>query len=495
MFMSCSDRSRRPLGALMTFAAILGLAPASAGRAQSAPDGPAVYLKWCAGCHGDSGLGDGDAATHLLPRPRDFTLGVYKFRSTPSGEVPTDADLLRIVNEGVAGTPMVGWEAKLSASEREAVVTYVKSLSPFFNGATPTPVGLGTPPAVTAEGLAEGQRVYQTLRCFECHGQAGRGDGTSVPTFADDAGFPLPASDLTEGWHFKGGGSVEQIYLRLYTGLDGTPMPSFGGQIESKVISDEQLWRLAQYVRSLSPEREPEVSQMIHVPAVTGPLPTTPDDAAWNAVDAHYVPLAGQIIVKPRWFVPSVDGLWLRAVHDGTRLALRLTWHDPSRSPDPAFEPWVARLVKTVAAVDGSIPSTQGPDRVAVTFPTQLEPDTLRGYFLSGDTRAPAYSWRWTSAPDSVEEGTGRGLTRFARRAGPTTVTHVARYDRGEWQLQLTRSLTASDGTAPTFVAGRPLPISFFVADGSNGEIGTRGAVASWYLLHLEAGSSQPTVR
>jgi DMSO reductase family type II enzyme heme b subunit len=328
--------------------------------------------------------------------------------------------------------------------------------------------------------------VYQTLRCFECHGEAGRGDGTSVPTFADDAGFPLPASDLTEGWRLKGGSSVEQIYLRLHTGLDGTPMPSFGAQVESGVISDEQLWRLAQYVRGLSPEQAPDVSQMIHVPAVAGPLPATPEDPAWNAIEAHYVSLAGQIVVKPRWFVPSIDGLWLRAVHDGTRLALKLTWHDPSRSPDPAF---------ALGTMDGPIPSSQGPDRVTVTFPAQLEPDTLRGYFLGGDTRAPAYVWRWTSSPDSVEDGAGRGLTRFVRRAGPATVAHAARYDRGEWQLQLTRSLTASDGTATTFVAGQPLPISFFVADGSNGEIGPRGAVANWYMLHLEGGPSQATVR
>src|SRR2546427_6984193 len=44
---------------------------------------------------------------------------------------------------------------------------------------------------------------------------------------------------------------------RLRTGLDGTPMPSFSDLIDQKFLTDEQLWRLAQYVRSLSPAETP----------------------------------------------------------------------------------------------------------------------------------------------------------------------------------------------------------------------------------------------
>src|SRR3989454_10425394 len=60
--------------------------------AQDTTKGKAVYVKWCAGCHGDGGAGDGPAAASMLPRPRNFTSGLYKIRTTASGQLPTDAD-------------------------------------------------------------------------------------------------------------------------------------------------------------------------------------------------------------------------------------------------------------------------------------------------------------------------------------------------------------------------------------------------------------------
>ena len=88
-------------------------------------------------------------------------------------------------------------------------------------------------------------------------GQQGRGDGNSAPTLKDDWDHPIRAADLSASWKFRGGSTVEEIYARLKTGLDGTPMPSFQEAIENKLITDEQLWHVAQYVRSLSPEEPP----------------------------------------------------------------------------------------------------------------------------------------------------------------------------------------------------------------------------------------------
>jgi mono/diheme cytochrome c family protein len=50
--------------------------------------GRQLYAKYCAQCHGDNGDGEGVAAPHLRPRPRDFTQGKYKVRSTPTGACP-----------------------------------------------------------------------------------------------------------------------------------------------------------------------------------------------------------------------------------------------------------------------------------------------------------------------------------------------------------------------------------------------------------------------
>ena len=61
--------------------------------AQDTSAGKQVYSKWCAGCHGDNGAGDGLGAHHMIPPPRDFTGAIYQIRSTPSGQLPTDAVL------------------------------------------------------------------------------------------------------------------------------------------------------------------------------------------------------------------------------------------------------------------------------------------------------------------------------------------------------------------------------------------------------------------
>src|ERR1043166_9220595 len=71
---------------------------------QDTAAGKQVYTKWCAGCHGDNGAGDGQGARHMIPPPRDFTGNVlYQIRSTPSGQLPTDADILRSIDEGLPG--------------------------------------------------------------------------------------------------------------------------------------------------------------------------------------------------------------------------------------------------------------------------------------------------------------------------------------------------------------------------------------------------------
>lgn len=97
-----------------------------------ASEGRGVYSSACAPCHGQRGDGEGPAARSINPGPRDFTAGVFKFRSTPSGALPTESDLFRTITEGVPGTWMPAWEDLLSEEQRWAVVAYVKTLVPDF---------------------------------------------------------------------------------------------------------------------------------------------------------------------------------------------------------------------------------------------------------------------------------------------------------------------------------------------------------------------------
>lgn len=193
----------------------------------------------------------------VASRPIRWGGGAYQIRTTGSGEPPTDADLLRVIDEGIPGTAMPGWKGKLPAEERRLLVDYIKGLADVFTGPPGAAVAVGPQPPASPAGLTEGRSAFDKMECFKCHGTEGRGDGPSAPKLKDDLGFPIRPADLTRGWLFNGGDRTEDVYLRLRTGLDGTPMPSFSDVMESGIISEDQLWRLAQYVRSLSPDRSP----------------------------------------------------------------------------------------------------------------------------------------------------------------------------------------------------------------------------------------------
>src|SRR6266567_9132808 len=117
---------------IFAFLMILLPAPSSLLLAQDTTAGKTVYTKWCAGCHGDNGAGDGVGAHRMIPPPRDFTGAIYQIRTTASGQLPTDADLLRSIDEGLGGTAMPGWKSRLSDRQRHDVLAYMKTFSTFF---------------------------------------------------------------------------------------------------------------------------------------------------------------------------------------------------------------------------------------------------------------------------------------------------------------------------------------------------------------------------
>src|SRR5438874_556639 len=95
---------------------------------EHAAKGGAIYIRNCVHCHGEKGDGKGPSAELLLPKPRDFTKGLYKIRST-ANKTPTDRDLFRIITEGMPGTSMPAW-AVLPEKDRHNLVAYLKSFAP-----------------------------------------------------------------------------------------------------------------------------------------------------------------------------------------------------------------------------------------------------------------------------------------------------------------------------------------------------------------------------
>ena len=466
--------------------------------AEDEVDGAAVYEQWCAGCHGVDGAGDGPAASTMLPRPRDFTLALYQIRTTATGELPTDEDIRRVIDVGMPGTAMPGWEDVLSDAERDALVEHLKTFSRFFGqGDAPTPLDFSGATGASDENVARGEAVYQALGCGLCHGQEGRGDGESAPTLNDDAGLPIEAADLSENWRFNGGPTVEDIYRRFRTGLDGTPMPTFsdvlGVTTDAGVITEDDLWALAHYVRSLSPEETPEVLEVVTAELLeVGQLPQSIDDPGWQRTDPVYVPLVGQIILKPRWFNPRVEGVWVQAAHDGSQLAMLVSWTDPSESPDPLWAPYAQQVIETMGPNDeGAATAPGAPDQLVVQFPQTFVDGMERPFFLQGDSRRPAYTWTWQSGQGAIES-VARGMGTAVRQPDDPHLQHLLSAEQhadGQWKVLFLRALDTEGAGDLAFPLGQAVPMAFQAWDGDNGESGNQGAVSTWFYLFL----AQPT--
>jgi cytochrome c oxidase cbb3-type subunit 2 len=266
--------------------------------------GKAVYERRCVGCHGVKGDGNGPAATFLNPRPRNFTVGAFKFRSTPSGSLPTDGDLYRTLTRGVRWTAMPTWH-ELPEKDRIAVIAYIKTFSSRWKEEKPEPpIQIGEPPKATPELLARGKDLYVQAKCWQCHGNGGKGDGPSADELKEDLGFKIRPTDFTRG-QFKGGGDVRDIFRTMTTGLDGAPMPSF---VDS--MKEDERWAISYYVLSFSAFNDPLTGQKLALDPTTR---ARLNDGGDHAFDSSRLALDPQdtsaVAGKPKELVRFFRGL------------------------------------------------------------------------------------------------------------------------------------------------------------------------------------------
>jgi mono/diheme cytochrome c family protein len=211
-----------------------------------AKDAKGDYRRYCVGCHGDNGDGNGENAPWVDPKPRDFQLGVFKCRSTPTGTLPTDEDLFDTIARGLDRSNMPQWST-FTKQQRADLVAWVKHFSPRWANEKPgTPIQIPPEPEVTGERIKAGRDVFAKVQCWKCHGVLGQANGPSASTLTDDLGRPIAAFDFTEGAKPKCGSTDQDLYRIFMTGLDGTPMPSFADNIKP-----DEAWDLVFYLRTL----------------------------------------------------------------------------------------------------------------------------------------------------------------------------------------------------------------------------------------------------
>jgi len=486
--------------------ALLAIGPVAAAAPDLGTDaqrkaGEALYGKYCSQCHGDHGDGAGYAAQHLKPRPRNFTSGKFKIRTTGSGALPTTEDLMRVIRRGMPYSSMPPWP-NFTDDELKALAYYIKSFSPDF--AKPdfnvAPLTFEKAPKYTKESAAAGRKVYEDTGCINCHGELGRGDGPSAGTLVDDWGFPIRPADFTQRFTFRGGPTREDIFRTMTTGLNGTPMPAFGD-----ALKPEERWAITDYMVSLGDGDEPGYANFITAKHVGDAIDFAKGAEAFAGAPVARLPIVGQIMEPGREFHPPVASVLVQAIYDETDVAFLVRWNDMSAETTGSNSPTLvvpleeeeaqegAAAAGAAAPTDewgesnapaaGAASASSFSDAVAIQLPLQLPTGARKPYFLFGDPVNGVDLWFVDLARGSADQFAAKGSLAITA-LDASDVTSTAHYDKGEWSVIFRRSLTAASGVP--FNPGSFVPIAFSAWDGGSRERGNKRGLTLWSSLYVE---------
>lgn len=256
-------------------------------------EGRAAYERHCLGCHGANGDGAGEAARFLDPKPRNFVEADYKFSSTRSGELPTDADLTRTIKEGLRGSAMPTWNL-LPDRTVQALVVYIKTFSPKWRDLGPSaPVPFVEDPyrinPDKAAATARGEAVYHGFAgCWNCHPSyvpesrlreyltEFGSDATEVlrADLAHAVGKENARGEMVYPPDFlrdfvRAGADADDIYRSVAAGITGTAMPTWVDSMDvpapvagaPPIVERADLWAVAYYVQSLVLKRPAKLGE------------------------------------------------------------------------------------------------------------------------------------------------------------------------------------------------------------------------------------------
>jgi mono/diheme cytochrome c family protein len=480
--------------------------------------GKIVYEQHCAACHGVTGDGNGPAAVWLFPKPRNFSSGLFKIQSTPSGSLPSDEDLFQTVTRGMPGSSMPSF-TYLTDQQRTNVVQYVKDLTAVTDSSgkransfekaktenqLAAPVQVPPEPAGTLQALIQGKEMFTKLQCFTCHGETGAGDGPSALTLKDNWGLPLHPRDFNTG-AFRGGHTGRDLYLRIHNGMAGTPMPAFG----EGVITPEERWSLVLYIQSLR-RKDIEVNDMlapedgmIHARRVEQ-LPADPTDPVWERIDTFRVPL------NPLWPEPDpIPAVAVHAVHDGKRVAILCTWRDSIANGAPVRVQDFQDAIALQFSLTGTTPflgmgdannpvniwqwkagwqqESDGQRQDVNTLYPSMHSDV---YFQTNTLyRTAEAAGNLLSEPHGspVEDANARGFgTMKSQKASAQNVAGKGTWRDGHWEVVFVRELKSSEDEDVKFIPGKQAPVAFAIWDGENRDRNGRKVISNWYQLTLE---------
>jgi DMSO reductase family type II enzyme heme b subunit len=432
--------------------------------------GKTLYKKHCEVCHGVKGGGDGPAARYLFPKPRDLTAGLFKVRSTSTGEPPTDDDILFIIRNGMPGSAMPSL-GELTKDEMKMIAEYVKELGEIIDDPESV-IQPGTPPEVTTGLISKGKEIYDRMKCWECHGYEGKGDGPKAKDLKDDWKQPAPPNVFTMGI-YKGGGTPSDVYLRFTAGMDGSPMPSY-----EDVLKDEERWALVFYTLSLAgPDvaKQPTSGQIV-AKKISENLPSDPENDLWSGVTTFKIPL------MLLWQEPDSPQrlIHVKALYNEREIAFLVEWNDATKNAFLDLDVFRDGAALQFPVKKGAKPSFwMGDDR--------KNEGMVNIWFWKADAQELIDTGMQSSHQSPVENLVAGGFgTLTFKDSGYQQVFGKGIWKEGKWSVVLKRNLVITPGNAK-FSSGELTPISFGVWDGGEAEVDGRKAISTWYYVSLEA--------
>jgi mono/diheme cytochrome c family protein len=261
--------------------------------AQDLDEGRMSYVSFCAPCHGLDGDGRGPDSAGMDPPPRDFRTATFKFAAVRSGELPNDADFLRVIRSGIAGTQMPGWG--LDTEELYRIADFIKTFPPPECAGGAEPCGrtgpwlralsdgrparsTGEPVRATpdpwagrhGEAARKGEEIYHlTAQCTACHPSylgeeellaLARRAGRPTHGSRSRPDEPLPLAADKNPYHdeilppdftkdasrsIRPDHEQEDLYRVVAAGIGGV-MPAW-----VDALPDDEVWALVHYVSAV----------------------------------------------------------------------------------------------------------------------------------------------------------------------------------------------------------------------------------------------------
>ena len=257
----------------------------------------------------------------------------------------------------------------------------------------------------------------------------------------------------------------------------------------------------------------PPVNEVVAVAA--GSLPIDPGDAAWQQAPEHLAKLLPQDLVEPRLLTPSTPEVRVRALANGSEIALRLEWADAEVNDTPGpgafLDGCAIQLPRTIEASPPDPQMGQAGRAVEIAFwradwqaSVDGRPDTLTSLYPNAAIDHYPFEAKPLEPGSAAQQ---EAATRYApaqalgnRRVGPRAQPVEDMVAEGPGTIAAgdgvkSRGKGVRTATGWAVVLVRPMPaglapnvrtaIAFAVWEGAAREVGARKMRTIWVPLSV----------